>query len=591
MHAPSSSAPHTPHPANTPPPVNVNVIRRPTSAALSAKTGIETCSYDSVTRDQPLTKRIPAGKGSEDLELTPSQRRRLVDLMRDGMRNSPTVATVTLQHDLNVVGSVGGILQLTTDDKDYNRSAARLFGRWARRCEWTYSESLNDILSNVVRCLDLTGDCILIHDAPSIAGTTDGTVTPSDPIAAPLLGTGKLRLVESDEIVSCSDPNEITRRYGGTADHPVTQSHGLVYDAYGRLVGAVISTACRGKDAAPAENCIFLHRDPAAALQDTSWILIRAAWRPNQGRGISPLAPAAASLSNIETIITSETASVRSAAQTTGIISYDADRLARQQIPEAYRITPVDTAPADQMAAHTATPTTPGAEGRPTLFQQATPAQSPTVDPTPAEVAQTFEVDVRDVEAAKGTKTLLVPSGVKYEEHTSSHPNLDIQAFCRELASSASRLLGMGDQYTTLTPQGSYSAYRGSVVMARPAFERLQKTLERQLLDWIAVRILAQASASGELPLPHGTDLDGLAAALAWKWPRPLEANAVDAENATRLALQTGTITYRDILGPDWEEIIAQRGRERAALAANGLVDPMAQTVSGATLPADPSTP
>lgn len=549
-----------------------------------------TASYDVIDRDIGLTKTIPPEKASEDATLTPPKRRRMTALMRDSMRNSPTVGTIVLQHDLNVVGSVGGIMQLTTDDRDYNRAAARAFGRWARRCEWTYGESLNDILSNVVRCLDLTGDCILIHDAPAMAGALDAA-SPDAPEAAPLVNSGKLRVVESDEIVSCSDEAHLATVYGVADPSLIRQSHGLVYDDIGRLIGAVVSPRSRGKDSAPPADCIFLHRDPDAPLHDCSWIIIRASWRPNQGRGISPLAPSSGSLSNIDTIITSETASVRAAAQTVAVVKYDRAALAADAIPAAYQVQPIPAVdPAASVAVTAGNPADPLAPFAGDPAEAEEPRIRQIVEPAPPHAAN-VDLDVSEIERAKGTRHLALPSGVEYQEFSSSHPNLDISAFCRHLAADAAHLLGMGDQYATLTPQGSYSAYRGSVVMARPAFRRLQKILERQLLDWIGVRVLANAAASGDLPLPAGLSLFDLADALEWKWPKPLEANAVDAENATRLALQNGTATYRDILGPDWESIIAQRGLERRKLAEHGLVDPMAQTLSGAPLPVDGADP
>ena len=120
--------------------------------------------------------------------LNASQRLKVLNLTRDGMRNAPAVRAIVQQLRVLMVGLEGGKLTCTTEDEDWNKAAQTFFGKWARACDFVDNTCLNECLKLMVTCLHAEGgDFCMIFD--------DGILTGGR-------GTGKVRFFESDNIAN-----------------------------------------------------------------------------------------------------------------------------------------------------------------------------------------------------------------------------------------------------------------------------------------------------------------------------------------------------------------------------------------------------
>lgn len=500
--------------------------------------------YSAIDRDRELLARTSVEHYGEDYQLRNGRRGYLLALMRDNFRNAPEARSICEQRALNVVGDVGGKLQLVTQDDAFNRAANLYFSMRARRIEFSNGLKLNELLRRVQISLDIGGDLVVVADV----------ATASAP--APFCGSGKLRVFDADEIGNLpADHFEAT--YGKKG---YIQRDGLIYDTFGRHIGVIVSTAERGKTTFAADKALVLFQDPDS-FDEPNWVYIQHGWRTNQGRGVSPFAPVAGTLHNVESIAVSETAAAKLNAQMLGAYKRTGDAADESQLPDALtKPVIVDENGVD-----------------PVTGEEVEAAEEVTDEP---------EIFPDEFARASGAFFDVLPDGYEAQLYDTKRPNNNVKDFLRFLTGRAAAALGMGVQYVTLDPMASYSAFRGAQVLARPAFNRAQKTLERDLCDWIAAVLIGQAIESGFLPAPNSDE--DFRDCLYWKWPKQEECNAVDEQNALRLKLQNGTASYREVFGPSWRERLREIGEEAAACRAAGLLHPMTVTVAGAPVTEPP---
>lgn len=66
-----------------------------------------------------------------------------------------------------------------------------------------------------------------------------------------------------------------------------------------------------------------------------------------------------------------------------------------------------------------------------------------------------------------------------------------------------------------------------------------------------------------------------------WQWKSIDELDQVSHQTGIRLALENGTITYKELLGNDWKEKMKQTAYEHEWMSAHGITHPAEKLISG----------
>lgn len=152
-----------------------------------------------------------------------------------------------------------------------------------------------------------------------------------------------------------------------------------------------------------------------------------------------------------------------------------------------------------------------------------------------------------------------------------THPNTNIQVMVDWLANRCAASMGLSKVFATGNPEDGN--WRSNQLFSYPAILELQKELE-QVCDWVFYRFANWIGAKIE-------DADEFMACVSWTWKGIDSLDPVANENAITLQLKNMTKTYRDILGPDWQEKMKQTAFERAWMKENGIVHPNDLMLSG----------
>lgn len=168
-----------------------------------------------------------------------------------------------------------------------------------------------------------------------------------------------------------------------------------------------------------------------------------------------------------------------------------------------------------------------------------------------------------------------MPPKYKMELFGNSHPNVNAESFSQWLVSRTAAPLGISEFFATLGAKGDYSS---NSLLSWPAFSEAQKFLESSVLDWVFYQWVKFASRKGIIP--YTTEQVDMSK-LSWAWPSREENDAVAKENAASLKLRNLTGSYKDIIGPDWQEKMEQIKSEIAYCKENGLPHPSFSMISG----------
>ena len=499
--------------------------------------------YEVIRRANENAKRFMIETAGEDDQFRGNQREQLLAMIRSAFRCSPLPRALVLQRRLNIVGAIGGKLQLTTPDAEFNAAAARYFKRWARNCEYTDGKSFNETLQLIISALDVGGDCVIVHDSPDGGGV--------------FVGSNKIRVFESDEIGNLP-ASVFEKRFPGHS-----QRAGKIYNAAGRFVGVTVSTSERGKPIFSEDKAITLIRDPDAPAEACPWIYLQESWRVNQGRGVSTFSTSVDLIDDFGNILSSEAAAAKLNSTMFGAYKRTSEGDETGSALDDYAF---DDAPAADSA-------------KSEVFAVGG-SVSPASDSDVPEGAEPFPDTIA---RSRGVFFDVLPDGYEAQLYDTKRPNAQIRDFLLMRSGQVAATMGLNQTYATLEPQSSYTAFRGAQLLARPAFIAAQKMLERTVCDWIAARVLIDAITFGLLPSPAGVvaPLDCTDFALVWTWPRQEEVDAVNEQAALTARLKNGATTLREEFGVDWRDRIKQMALEAAEMAAAGLIHPATQTVSG----------
>lgn len=466
-------------------------------------------------------------KGRKNLEIIATQ--------REDYRNTTFSPATALQLQINVVGTVGGRVTVLGNDGKIDHDATRAFRKWAKHAELTRGMALNDLLRILLTQLThVGGDFIAVFD--------DGILTGA---AAP---SYRIRIFEPDQIKNI-DEREFEKRFPEKAADgkpKYVQVNGFVKDFNGCIVSAFVGNSLAKDEFGEGEFIELPRLVVPGDFSSSNWVHVACLDRLNQTRGLSPLHHVQNQLTDLAAIQASEVSAAKLNAGLGIILTEDEGEQteAQRTFEEA-----MEAAVGD------------GADD-PEELARITAAEN--------EALKTASRRMREGESA----VVRLGSNKKLEAFNNTRPNLNVVEFYDRMTDTAAAVLGLTQQYARLKPQGSYSSARAEMCMVAPVFTMWQKTLERQFLDWLAVRVLVSLGFNG----------DGLEDRLVWTWPT---MQAVD-EGTNQTALQKKYLNCEanliDIKGADREAFLDQRALETQMFHDRGLVAPWEITTAGAQI-------
>jgi capsid protein len=119
--------------------------------------------------------------------------------------------------------------------------------------------------------------------------------------------------------------------------------------------------------------------------------------------------------------------------------------------------------------------------------------------------------------------------------------------------------------------------------MSWASIEVLQKQLERRLLDFISYKTVQFAAKDAGMKLPPEWVNN-----ISWSWPSMREVDEGRTIAAQAQKIKTGLTTYKQLLGPDWEDRFEQLATELAKAKVLELPLPAFESVAGAVLETAP---
>ena len=457
--------------------------------AVAEKRAAIVAKYDAT--ESNTMRRQPVREMADEDGIYTQQKRVLgTNIGRDLERNYSPARSILHQFRMNVVGALGK-LQVNVENGD---EAAKWFNStWAKDCDYRDPGThFSTVLQNVVASVLREGDVLSLVDD---AGMIDGE-----------RGSGKLLHWESDQIVPLSEQGLRTKGYANA-----TQENGILRAKWGKVEGYVV-TGKRGVTVVEAEDATVWKPEDAR--------LVKNPWRVNQGRGIPSLLTSATNFLDLYEILAKELISAKRATQIAGFVErsdavtdWDAPSTGAGHLPEN------------------------------SLKSAAT---------TAAEGANDTANDSENYERFEALTGGIFEYGAKGDKITFPdipRPNVRLAEFIEAVLGYAGASMGLASAYTLLKAQGSYTAFRGDMILSWVTFKATQKWLERQYADWVAVKVLTWAQREKKIT----TLAKGWEQQLSWQWPQMPEVDELDAENATAQALKNGTTDYAALLGPDWE--------------------------------------
>lgn len=461
--------------------------------------------------------------GGEESVLTNTNRQRGINLVRDMLRNNPSLRGVQKTLRTSVIGEFGKLR--FNDSGDWFKAAQDYFnGVWGKHADFVDGGTFREILQLVVSAVAFEGDCVCVFD--------DGLLTGEK-------GTGKLLFFEADQITNLTE--EDFKAFIGEAKEREawTQESGILRDEYGRKCG-VICAKTRGVPAVARKDALILTCDPDNP-EGAPWRHIARKFRLRQLRGV-PDAFAA----------------IQSACDTYEILGYELQS-------------------AKEAAAHYAAII----EGEDAA--QATATGFDDSEPTEAEEIEEAEEEEETISADGlqrycGGDLDIFPHGTTVSFDSPQRPNNNLPGFLDFTGDLTGLAFGLWHSIARGRSDSSYTSFRGDVVQTALTFRDFQQWLEDAFSDWVAVSVLSRAVALGILEAPP----EGWEKVIAWQYPASIpEIDSAKEASARQTKYRTGELTLRETLGPAWREQLEQLASERDLCRKLGLRHPCEETASG----------
>lgn len=452
--------------------------------------------YDAVDINNDRKRRVPGVETqSEEEILRLYDRHRASAYGRDIERNFSNGKALIRQFRVNVVGSEGGKLRLNTGDNRLDKRVAGWFnGYWAKRCDARDDNHWNDFLQLIIASVKREGDVLCVFDDF-------------------MDDNGKLYFFESDQLCAIdegdwklqNDWTETVIINGKRTKIPLKQESGVIYDSKGR-VQAYVCTSKHGIQSAKMSEVMIVPKTSARLLKNP--------WRFNQLRGSADMLTVANDLQDLYQMRAKELQSAQVAASFAGVVKKE------NGMEEALLRGGVD--PIDALNPNTGTAST-------------------------SSEKKTYE----SFEALTGGMMEYMLPSEDFKILDFNRPNIHLKEFFDFVIRSAGASMGLAECYSMMQANGSYTAYRGEMLMSWQTFQADQKWLERRFCDWVAVKVLDWAQRKGVF---SGSEFpSGWQDSISWIWPRMPQIDPEKDYNATNNAIKNGYQNISDVIGPDWE--------------------------------------
>ena len=425
--------------------------------------------------------------GAQSRQLKPYDRLALLALTRDAQRNFSATRAIMRQLRLNVVGWQHKLYL----DPDLNTEAAQTWFNvtFARNCSFRDDAHISELWGLSFDSVIRDGDCGQFFDRD-------------------LAQSGRLIYYEADQIcdLSASDLPKV-----GAA----LSQDGVLRDSFGREIGYCVNRVRRGATSCGLADAMIFPRDP---LDDSAnmFRLLRLPWRHNQGRGISELAATVNDMLDCYDMRTRELQSARLAASMG--MKVKRGKKDEGELPPNFATDAV--ADGDALA-----------------------------DPAAAEEEALSNYE--RFEHLTGGYIEYLDEGDDVESIDINRPNINGIAFVDWVVANAGSSLGMAKAYALVQAGGSYTQFRGDMVMTWVLFEFWQKWIERHMKDWTALRAIPYAVERG---LIKTAPAEGWQNTMVWAHPRMPNVDVTKEQDGITKAMKNGTLDPSDIIGPDWEK-------------------------------------
>jgi len=483
--------------------------------------------YDAVepSADNRRRKARVVSRKSEADELTDRKFRKGLSLTRDLTRNYGAAKGLDTQRRTQVVG-VGPGLSLHGLTEEQTLEADRFWRRWCKDCDSLDDKPFAEIVENLVTELGTDGGSLMAVD----------TFDRND---------GRLLVYSSDMLCEINPDDWMRKRHkwkerredqdGRTKSLPMRQERGLVFDRSNRVVAYIVNV--ERKSTAKFSECLIIPKGTAKLWKVT---------RNNQQ--FLPVPDYLTMVPEMEDAYEMRAAELQTA------------KKAAQQYAWIASESLEDNADIDLE------------EGTLGLDEGGTPSDS-----------RTENYDV--IETLTGGNTEYMDKGDEVHIAETDRPNMDVAAFGHDCIEAAGASLGMARSYARYVVDNSYTGFRGESLLSWAGFKKLQKSLERRVLDWLVERVFTWAIREGQLWTTGepANWSDGI----AWHWPNMPKLDPAKENESDRSGLKNGTNDFAKLLGPQWKKVLAAYADQINYIRELGLPLSVFETVAGAEVQED----
>jgi capsid protein len=168
-----------------------------------------------------------------------------------------------------------------------------------------------------------------------------------------------------------------------------------------------------------------------------------------------------------------------------------------------------------------------------------------------------------------------LPEGFDAKQLQTQHPNSNVQTMVDFLANRCAASMGLSKVFATGNPEDTN--WRANQLFTWPTVQEFQHDLE-QVADWLFNCFVKWSVKNGDV---KGYVADDIMDYVDWTWAHIDDMDEVAHQTGIRLALENGTKTYKEIIGQDWKEQLAQTAYEHQWMTSHGLTHPADLMVSG----------
>lgn len=506
----------------------------------------------------------------EDAQLGYSRRLTGVALGRDLQRNVAPFVGLMRQFETAAVGAAGPVLQPSPPQgnamaADWCSAAAEWFSRWCDWCDGQDDTPFAELVSQAMTAGFREGDLLWVFDDFD-------------------RDDGSLRIYEADQLVSVDakdweaqyrkSPAEFpwrepdispTRQPSDPRTLPMIQKDGVIRDRRGRVHGYIVC-ADHGRGVVKWEYATAVgawsdRRNPRGSAK-----LYKHQWRRSY-RG-SPAATVFAPLQHdVYEMVSHALQSAKRAHQMAGWTETD---VAANTDPVEQALLRAGIDPDKVMAL---------------AEQNATEGSTIEVDNLNSLL---LNRNYENMEKLTGGYWEYPNPGEKIHLEASDQPGPNMEPFADWCQSQSGYSLGLGRSRSLGHAAQAYTAFRGEELMSWAAFAYEQSRIERRLLGFAVAKAIGWAIRKGELTQPPAGRWQDW---WRWQWPSMPEVDQLKSATALRMQMKLGSLSFADLIGPNWETYLRDFGRQLEVAREADLPVSMLETVAGAmaVTPADTS--